>query len=527
MFQQDEEFHYYEGRLTITVKEAFLLRSADLNGLSDPYCVVSIYSNKKYTKVKTRTHTIDCTLNPVWESTHEFDITGENIMLYLEVFDYDLLSADDLLGTCRFEVPKTGGTTQVYRKLLTRQGKPCMGAIIFDVTWHPKGFVVSEEDQIDVSVNLKKYEGCGYINVKLLEAQDLKPEDISKSCDTLAIIKSIPQNDRDPCERQTKVLGNTIAPVWDEILRIPTDFKSYEDLREINIEVYREEVPENELLGSCTVTVPAFQQRLKAIKSLGNHGILICEVWFESLGARNANHSGIPGPYTEHKDRDADVNLFVLRERVGDAYAVLRKVQTRAEKAEAEEANQRKQNQVLSSEFQKAMKEKLMLERRLEAALVRNDNLRHELRHADEIYNDNVYSSLPQIKKRPTALECLEASAAPEEPPGYAHPGSPFLKTMELFGGSVPDAEAPNHGALWLLFNRLTESWAPKVRNERFCTLLEGAMEPKRVREVNRIFRSHGEFLTFDEITFAMQTLKVTPKEWKVFVKAVRNNSFK
>ncbi|KJE91986.1 hypothetical protein CAOG_03028 [Capsaspora owczarzaki ATCC 30864] len=83
----------FVGFLSVRVVSGQGLAAKDMNGLSDPYCLVSFESHQFKTK------RILETLNPVWDETFEFPILcGESSLLRVTVFDWDKLSRDDFLG---------------------------------------------------------------------------------------------------------------------------------------------------------------------------------------------------------------------------------------------------------------------------------------------------------------------------------------------------------------------------------------------------------------------------------------------
>ena len=88
-------------KFRLTVIEARDLLSADSNGLSDPYFYIPKQQRGiiDLPKKQNRTKTIMKTLNPVWN--HNFDMEfspqGTNKLLF-EVYDYDYIGKDDLLG---------------------------------------------------------------------------------------------------------------------------------------------------------------------------------------------------------------------------------------------------------------------------------------------------------------------------------------------------------------------------------------------------------------------------------------------
>ena len=89
-------------KFSLTAIEAKDLMSADSNGLSDPYFKIPHPQRgvADLPKKKNRTKTIMKTLNPVWNHTFEmqFDPRSCN-KLNIEVYDYDYIGKDDLIGT--------------------------------------------------------------------------------------------------------------------------------------------------------------------------------------------------------------------------------------------------------------------------------------------------------------------------------------------------------------------------------------------------------------------------------------------
>lgn len=91
-----------QGNLRVDIISAKGLASADRNGKSDPYSVFNLNGDKVY-----KTETKKKTLNPEWNEWFETPI-GNRVddELLIEVFDWDRMSAADLLGIAKIDLTK-------------------------------------------------------------------------------------------------------------------------------------------------------------------------------------------------------------------------------------------------------------------------------------------------------------------------------------------------------------------------------------------------------------------------------------
>ena len=81
------------------VVEARDLASMDSNGKSDPYAVLHCGS------VRCRTRWLPKTLDPLWNETFRFEVvTGPASSLQVDIFDRDVFTNDDFMGTLRLRV---------------------------------------------------------------------------------------------------------------------------------------------------------------------------------------------------------------------------------------------------------------------------------------------------------------------------------------------------------------------------------------------------------------------------------------
>ena len=94
-------------KFTLTAIEARDLMSADSNGLSDPYFKIP---HRQYGVVdlpgkKNRSKTIKKTLNPTWNHTFDMEFNPNLCTkLQIQVYDYDLIGKDDLIGTANIDL---------------------------------------------------------------------------------------------------------------------------------------------------------------------------------------------------------------------------------------------------------------------------------------------------------------------------------------------------------------------------------------------------------------------------------------
>jgi len=109
--------------LTVHVWEGINLASKDSNGLSDPYCVVSVIPTSKPSKAKTKVKKE--TLNPTWQEVFNFKLEHwESSVLKIECLDWDRFGSPDFMG--QFSIPVAdieGELIDSYFTLLPRDGK--------------------------------------------------------------------------------------------------------------------------------------------------------------------------------------------------------------------------------------------------------------------------------------------------------------------------------------------------------------------------------------------------------------------
>uniref|UniRef100_A0A8C7GE70 Multiple C2 and transmembrane domain containing 2 n=1 Tax=Oncorhynchus kisutch TaxID=8019 RepID=A0A8C7GE70_ONCKI len=144
------------GFLQVKVFNATDLTSTDLNGKSDPFCVLELGNSRL------QTHTIYKTLNPEWNKVFTFPVKDIHDVLELKVFDEDGDKAPDFLG--RVAIPLLSNGQPVTRGLKNENLRgPAKGTIslVMEVHYNPvragiKTFKPKEEKFMEVNRKFSK-----------------------------------------------------------------------------------------------------------------------------------------------------------------------------------------------------------------------------------------------------------------------------------------------------------------------------------------------------------------------------------
>eukprot|EP01088_Endostelium_zonatum_P004827 TRINITY_DN16182_c0_g1_i1.p1 TRINITY_DN16182_c0_g1~~TRINITY_DN16182_c0_g1_i1.p1 ORF type:complete len:121 (-),score=26.08 TRINITY_DN16182_c0_g1_i1:125-487(-) len=105
------------GKLRITVVGANNVKESDTNGSSDPYCTVTVGEKTFKTQVQKNI------LFPRWNETFNFEAVNVSDAMSFEVWDWDRIGGDDILGITTLAVSEViPGSEEVKKLPLMRKG---------------------------------------------------------------------------------------------------------------------------------------------------------------------------------------------------------------------------------------------------------------------------------------------------------------------------------------------------------------------------------------------------------------------
>ncbi|KAH0796506.1 C2 domain containing protein [Histomonas meleagridis] len=177
------------------------LKAMDIGNSSDPYCVIydtSDSANKKKTRI------IKKTLNPRWNSVFSFNVSNVDTSTYvIEVYDYDGVGKDDLIGSIRIpgnELKSCGFVdkwVEIYKNSSTSNGSM---HIMYQLV--PEGLAPFTPMQLQF----------GNLYVHVMEALNIPKMDTFGKTDAYCKVKLNKNKNWD----KTSVQDDTMYPVWNQ-----------------------------------------------------------------------------------------------------------------------------------------------------------------------------------------------------------------------------------------------------------------------------------------------------------------------
>uniref|UniRef100_A0A665W6A3 Protein kinase C n=1 Tax=Echeneis naucrates TaxID=173247 RepID=A0A665W6A3_ECHNA len=163
----------------LTVIKARNLVPMDPNGLSDPYVKLKLIPDPK-SESKQKTKTIKCCLNPTWNETFVFNLkeTDKDRRLSVEVWDWDLTSRNDFMGSLSFGISELQklGINGWYKLLSQEEGE------YFNVPVQPEGEEGNEELRQRFEVMLAERKGTDELYAIKILKKDVVIQDDDVEC---------------------------------------------------------------------------------------------------------------------------------------------------------------------------------------------------------------------------------------------------------------------------------------------------------------------------------------------------------
>uniref|UniRef100_A0AAX7VUJ1 protein kinase C n=1 Tax=Astatotilapia calliptera TaxID=8154 RepID=A0AAX7VUJ1_ASTCA len=164
---------------TLTVTKAKNLVPMDPNGLSDPYVKLKLIPDPK-SESKQKTKTIKCSLNPTWNETFTFNLkeTDKDRRLSVEVWDWDLTSRNDFMGSLSFGISELQkqGIDGWFKMLSQEEGE------YFNVPVQPDGEDGNEELRQKFEVMLAERKGTDELYAIKILKKDVVIQDDDVEC---------------------------------------------------------------------------------------------------------------------------------------------------------------------------------------------------------------------------------------------------------------------------------------------------------------------------------------------------------
>jgi len=227
--------HFNKPHIKIQIKKGENLAAMDLNGLSDPYCIITVLGSTEKYKTVIRPKT----LNPVWYHGAEFyHITDKNKgeivenpnAIVIDMYDKDLVGSDDYMGQIIIPGAKVvKGIIDEWFDLKPRVGKEkkdkkVKGRALIEVRYLEKAAL--DENEVK----------------ELISSSQLKENDVKSLWE--AFKKEGYGQDITNSEQLKKILVSTMCngKTWIELLMRQTDVSGRNNLYEVKDQQFKNNV---------------------------------------------------------------------------------------------------------------------------------------------------------------------------------------------------------------------------------------------------------------------------------------------
>ncbi|XP_071735234.1 synaptotagmin-3-like [Rutidosis leptorrhynchoides] len=257
------------GKLIVHIHKGVDLAIRDLRS-SDPYVIIRMGEKKLKTKVVKRN------LNPVWDEYLTLPVVNP-LLVKLEVYDWDLLSADDKMGDAEFDFTPFSEAVKAHKNddhlpnnTIISTVKPtrtnCL-AEESDIIWTDGRIVQNmvlrlrnvERGELEIKLSwngVRDSSDPGLLSVYIHKGVDLAIRDL-RSSDPYVIIRMGEHT------LKSKVVKKNLNPVWDEDFTLTIG-----DPLPIKLEVYdRDLLSADDKMGDAEFDITPFLEAVKAHKN--------------------------------------------------------------------------------------------------------------------------------------------------------------------------------------------------------------------------------------------------------------------
>lgn len=208
-------YNFDTNTLALKILQAKNLEAKDIGGTSDPYVKVTLLPQTS-TTLSTEVKHKNC--NPKWNETFEFEEYPyqvlKEMLLFLQVLDYDRFSKDDPIGEIKIPMSRFDlvAGQKLWKNLGYSQGKTAgrLGDLLVELSYD-----------------------CPQLTISIVRAKHLKALDINGTSDPYVKVWLRHDNQRQH-KQTTTTKYNCLDPVYNEVIHFDVPI---EKIRHVSLEV--------------------------------------------------------------------------------------------------------------------------------------------------------------------------------------------------------------------------------------------------------------------------------------------------
>jgi Ca2+-dependent lipid-binding protein len=237
-----------DGHLKVVVEKANGVKSSDWGGKGDPYVCVLLDSH-----LLGQTKVIKNTIDPVYNETLNFDVSGDYSTLFLSVWDSDI-GKDDYISHLSIptkeilEKKNIAGTLPLYQQATPEATPVALGSLTFSLAWTFPNLLGK--------VDIKFLKGSDLLNTDVLGARS-KPDPYAE-----VLLDG-------HCVGKTKVINNNANPEWNETV----SFQGKGQHQSLEIVIWDKDILRDDPLGKLRLPIAdiVHRKQLSGDLVLGPH----------------------------------------------------------------------------------------------------------------------------------------------------------------------------------------------------------------------------------------------------------------